>query len=588
MKPDQHRRTHWLLGAIINDVDQVDHFISEGIWEHGYTDRYLDKIKSVQVGDRVAIKASFTRSKNLPFDNHGNVVSCVSIKAVGTVTGNPGDGNRLFVDWKKLTEPKEWYFYTQIRTVWEVHPGNWATDALIRFVFEDQPQDIERFINHPFWFDRYGDRDSVSVYRYDWARFYATVADNLLAYRNDRSSLVAWLHQMAAEVDGVFHLTDKDASGGVIPLGDIDPFSAIGTFNRNLTSEKRRIIASRFKEFLKVGEDVPGSFSGIPVLDNRNSLFFKNQAERGPDDIDILWEVFYQAIRLADGGDDYDSSAFVSAYDAAAALPGVGWNLTMGLYWIRPWAFIPLDTNTREYIKDVLGIAVEASGPKGRCTGLEYLALNDAVLEKLLDEDSPVHSVPELSTTAEGSVASASFTDLVTRRLSEFKSLVLRSFPSLSGVSDPLFQSEEVEYKREASALVQSMIPEPVFSSMMSAGEFSELIALLRSAGSKTNLLYLGTPAQGDLAPLCNAYPDEETLCRAFYELIWGTGSSWDRLDSFYSFVRSAGLPVRWPTATYYLFLVHPSTEMFVKPGVMKWLLEFFYMPMLYESNPTG
>jgi len=581
-------KAYWLLGAVIDGVDQVDRFVREGIWEHGYADRYIDKIKSVQVGDRVAIKASYTRSKNLPFDNHGNIVSCISIKAVGTVTGNPGDGRRLLVDWTKLAEPKEWYFYTQIRTVWEVHPGNWASDALIRFVFEDQPQDLERFINHPFWFDRYGDRDSVSVYRYDWARFYATVADNLLAYRKDRSALVAWMHQMASEVDGVFHLTDKDASGNVVPLSDIDPFSAMGTFNRSLTSEKRRIIASRFKEFLDVGEVVPGSFSGIPILDNRNSLFIKSEKDRGPDDIEILWDVFYEAIRLADGGDDYDSSAFVEAYDKAAALPGVGWNLTMGLYWIRPWAFIPLDTNTREYIKNVLGIEVETSGPKGRCTGSEYLSVNDAVLEKLLEEDSPVHSIPVLSTIAGGWESSISVADTVAARLEEFKTLVLRSFPSLSDVSDPLFQSEEVEYKREASALVRSLIPESVFSSMMEAGEYSELIALLRSAGSKTNLLYLGTPAQGDLAPLCNDYSDEEALCRAFYDLIWGSGESWERLDSFYSFVSSAGLPVRWPTATYYLFLVHPSTEMFVKPGVMKWLLEFFSMPMLYESNPTG
>jgi MoxR-like ATPase len=481
-----------------------------------------------------------------------------------------------------------WYFYTHRSTIWKVIPGNWASDALLRFVFSGQPQDFGRYINHPYWFDRYGDHDGVTVYRFDWVRFYATVADNLLAYRHDRSKLIAWMHSMASSVDGIFHLKDKSADGSIAPLSDIDPFSAMGTFNRGLSSEKRRIIAKGFQSFLHVHEEVPASFSGIPILENRNSLLFRNEKDRDPGDIDALWDVFYEAILFADGGDDYDSAAFIQAYDKAASLPGVGWNLTMGLFWIRPWKFTPLDRQSREYISDVLEIPIPVTGPKGRCTAEEYLFVNDAVAEKLLDENSPVHSIPVLSTIAGGWEAASDVSTLVAARLESFKALVLRSFPGFSGVADSSFQSEEIEYKRKAVDEIGVMLSESVFTEMMADGKYSELIKILRSAGGKANLLYLGTPAKGDLAPLCNDYPDEAGLCSAFYDLIWGTGESFVRLSSFYEFVASAGLPVKWATATYYLFFLHPSTEMFVKPDMMKWLLDYFSMPMLYESRPSG
>jgi len=65
-------KSYWLVGAVINDIDQVDTFIAEGIWENGYSDKYLDKLKSVAVGDRIAIKAAYTQKQGLPFADKSN------------------------------------------------------------------------------------------------------------------------------------------------------------------------------------------------------------------------------------------------------------------------------------------------------------------------------------------------------------------------------------------------------------------------------------------------------------------------------------------------------------------------------------
>ena len=144
------QRPCWFVGAFWGDGDHTERFLKEGIWENGYKDKYLDQVRSMHPGDRIAIKATYPRKSDLPFDNLGKAVSVMAIKAVGTVTENPGDGRRVRVDWTRLEPAREWYFYTYRRTVWEVWPGKgtipWAADALIQFAFTGQSQDYPRFL----------------------------------------------------------------------------------------------------------------------------------------------------------------------------------------------------------------------------------------------------------------------------------------------------------------------------------------------------------------------------------------------------------------------------------------------------------
>ena len=162
----------WFVGASYGGTeDQTPRFLKEGIWVNGSQARYLDAVKSIQAGDRIAIKSSYTRKRNLDFDNRGQTVSVMAIKAIGTVKENLGDGHTLKVDWKPFDPPREWFFYTNRNTVWRVLPGDWMTDALIGFTFEGKQQDTGRFRNAPYWRDRFGD-SAVDKRRFGWTRFY--------------------------------------------------------------------------------------------------------------------------------------------------------------------------------------------------------------------------------------------------------------------------------------------------------------------------------------------------------------------------------------------------------------------------------
>lgn len=94
-KESQHLAATWFVGASFGGTDdQLPRFLSEGIWENGYEDKHLDMVQSMRPGDRIAVKSSYTRKHGLPFDNRGQSVSVMAIKAIGTITENLNDGRR--------------------------------------------------------------------------------------------------------------------------------------------------------------------------------------------------------------------------------------------------------------------------------------------------------------------------------------------------------------------------------------------------------------------------------------------------------------------------------------------------------------
>ncbi len=93
---------YYCVGFFWNGGDpenQLPRFQREGIWENGFDDKYLEKVKNVPVGSQLAAKTSYTRKKN------GEIISVLEVHAIGTVINNPGDGKELKVEWRKDFKP---------------------------------------------------------------------------------------------------------------------------------------------------------------------------------------------------------------------------------------------------------------------------------------------------------------------------------------------------------------------------------------------------------------------------------------------------------------------------------------------------
>ena len=394
---------YWFVGAAHNGIDQTSRFIEEGIWEVNTKGKQADLIKTIKAGERIAIKSTYTRKNGVPFESRGHIVSVMAIKAIGTVVENLGDGGSLKVDWEKGTKPKEWYFFTNRNTVWKVIPETALRAGLIDFAFHGKSQDIDRFRNDPFWRERFGDNKEKSSFK--WTSFYEEIASKLLTFRDRRDELIAGIHKISEKSDVMSILNDQYEEGVVGGLlKDICPFTVMAMFNRGITDDNRKVIAKELADLLGVSQPVPESFDSIPTVNNQKTWFFGYSYKRQPDDIDNLWDIFARAISFTDLDNEGESEdirpEFIAAYDKAAQCFGVGWNLTMGLYWIRPWNFLTLDGQSQEYINKKLNIEISMNGLKGRCTANDYLELLDNLDTRFQEDSYPVHSFPELSLAA--------------------------------------------------------------------------------------------------------------------------------------------------------------------------------------------
>ena len=145
---DDPDRSFWFVGAFW-DNDQTERFVNEGIWQNGYETKFAELVGRMKPGDRVAIKATFTKKHGLPFEYRGKPESCMRIKAIGTVTERTSDGRTVRVDWTPLEEPKEWYFHTYWKTIVEADASDEAARRLIQFAFGDHSQDYGFWLAKP-------------------------------------------------------------------------------------------------------------------------------------------------------------------------------------------------------------------------------------------------------------------------------------------------------------------------------------------------------------------------------------------------------------------------------------------------------
>lgn len=164
VQPDSTQ--YWFVGAMWGngEGDQTPRFLQDGVWQNGYEDKFAEQVRAMKPGDRIAIKATFARKHGTPFDNKGQMVSAMKIKAIGTVTRNHGDGRSVDVVWETLAEPREWYFYTYRTTITRARVEDEVlARRLVAFTFDGAQQDYAFFMAQPYWRDRFMVADDTAL-----------------------------------------------------------------------------------------------------------------------------------------------------------------------------------------------------------------------------------------------------------------------------------------------------------------------------------------------------------------------------------------------------------------------------------------
>lgn len=234
--------------------------------------------------------------------------------------------------------------------------------------------------------------------RFQWTKFYMELASALLPYKNNRCELIAKLKTIFADAGMNFPFKER----GKEVYEDICPFTVFGCFNKGITNANRIALLEQFAKQFTIKAAVPTEFDGIPVVMNLSAWFFAYKENRGEHDIDNLWDLLEKAIAYSDEASTDNKNAFIAAYDTVTKQKMIKWNITMGLYWARPYTFINLDSTNRAFITDVDNMphyftTIFSDINKGLPDGRNYLFMCEQAKNALNQKEYEYHSFPELS-----------------------------------------------------------------------------------------------------------------------------------------------------------------------------------------------
>lgn len=202
--------------------------------------------------------------------------------------------------------------------------------------------------------------------QFSWIPFYMELADRLLLFKNKRGELVNFIYSLDREYVNYIHNDDGS------DVSDIDPFSVFAIFNRKITDQNRLKILQQFKKYFNVEADIPKDFNGIPVLNPQKSTFYFR--EFATTQIPLLWDLFESVIE--------NNNFFSDCFDKLQKTKGVKWNITIGLSWIRPYEYLPLDRNSRDYLQN-LDFTVFS---EKEITAANYISLQKEIKSKITDK----------------------------------------------------------------------------------------------------------------------------------------------------------------------------------------------------------
>ena len=213
---------------------------------------------------------------------------------------------------------------------------------------------------------------------FSWIPFYMEMADKLLAFKNNRKALVDIMYSLDSQYVSYIHTND----GGRYP--DIDPFTFFGIFNRGNSFEKRKKIAAFFKERLGVKAEVPENYEGIPIVFAVMSCFC--WSENIDTNIQPLWDLFEAVLKK-------EQEKIENLFDIVCNQKGIKWNITMGLFWIRPYEYIALDSCNQSYLQSK-GLNVFS---EKNLNAAHYFAFLNEIKQKMRANELQETTIPAIS-----------------------------------------------------------------------------------------------------------------------------------------------------------------------------------------------
>ena len=181
--------------------------------------------------------------------------------------------------------------------------------------------------------------------QFSWIPIHQEASKRLVQYRDRQEELLSLLKQIEKDGLKIISLRDKDSSGKIIDLKELDPFSFLANFNRGIKNESRKELWTWIKRQWKFESSIPNDFHGIPIVTPLGSWFIGYSDKRKSDDVEKLWQLFCEAQEHPPQG--VSEGLFdrcLQIHEVAVA------KLTSGLFWINPYQYLSLDSCNIRFI----------------------------------------------------------------------------------------------------------------------------------------------------------------------------------------------------------------------------------------------
>ena len=166
--------------------------------------------------------------------------------------------------------------------------------------------------------------------------------------------------------------------------------------------------------------------------------------------------------------------------------------------------------------------------------------------------------------------------------------LIQRRYPDWANFEHPRYLADEITPKKKLVEKASRFLAQEPLDELINTGQFDEIMRLLNQLTRQTNLLWRRVPSSGDTAVLAAPHLDQPQFCIQIRNLLHGDRSSAERFQTFTDYLVEAGLPNKWPFATFLLYVVHPQTELIIKSRSANWFLQFMGLNQPLDKTPNG
>lgn len=156
----------------------------------------------------------------------------------------------------------------------------------------------------------------------------------------------------------------------------------------------------------------------------------------------------------------------------------------------------------------------------------------------------------------------------------------LAQFPG--GFYGQRFFEEEREYKEKAHTLACQLLGQEAFSALLANCDYPEIAKRALRIANSTNLIFPNEKMA--LKDGLATEAPQQLFAEALYNLLFAEEDLRQRFDAF-SRVLENIRAAKWTTASYFLFIMHPDTFMFVKPTITQYLSELCAFEINYKPQ---